>query len=108
MKAGEKLSLRQIRAFLEASEEVRFEAKGQAGLDEWVGQTLREQGYNRLSKKGKGLVKRYISKMSGLSRAQVTRLISRYDETGEVRLVVSLIHDKSTIAAALVVSGRGA
>jgi len=86
MKAGEKLSLGQIQAFLEGSEEVRFEAKCQAGLYEWVSRTLQEHGYHRLSKKGKGLVKRYISKMTGLSRAQVTRLISQYDETGEVKV----------------------
>ena len=86
MKAGEKLSLEQIQAFLEASEEVGFEAKGQAGLYEWVSRTLREQGYNRLSRRGKGLVKRYLSKMTGLSRAQVTRLISQYDETGDVKV----------------------
>src|ERR1022692_2107451 len=86
MKAGEKLSLEQIQAFVEASDEVRFEAQGQAGLYEWVSRTLREQGYNKLPRKGKGLVKRYISKMTGLGRAQVTRLISQYEETGEVKL----------------------
>jgi hypothetical protein len=41
----------------EAGEEVRFEAKGQAGLYEWVSRTLREHGYKRLSGRGKGLVK---------------------------------------------------
>src|SRR5258708_2647736 len=86
MKAGEKLSLEQIRAFLEGSEEVRFEAEGQAGLYEWVSRTLRGQGYDRVPKKGKGLVKRYVAKMTGLSGAQVTRLISQYDATGEVKL----------------------
>jgi transposase InsO family protein len=86
MKAGEELSLEQMQAFLEGSEEVRFEAEGQAGLYEWVSRTLRGQGYDRLPRKGKGLVKRYVAKMTGLSRAQVTRLISQYGETGEVKL----------------------
>jgi transposase len=85
MKAREKLSLEQIQAFLGGNEEIHFEAKGQADLYEWIARTLREQGYKGLSKPGKGLVKRYISKMTGLGRAQVTRLVSRYAETGEVK-----------------------
>jgi transposase len=39
-----------------------------------------------------GLVKRYIAKMSGLSRAQVTRLIGRYCESGEVKVKRGLRH----------------
>ena len=73
MKAGEKLSLKQIQAFLEGSEEIHFEARGQSDLYEWIARTLREQEYKGLPKPGKGLVKRYISKMTGLGRAQVTR-----------------------------------
>ncbi len=33
----------------------------------------------------KGMLRRYIGKMTGLSRAQVTRLIGRYQEGGAVR-----------------------
>jgi len=85
MKAGEKLGLEQIQAFLEGTEEIHFEAKGRADVYEWIARTLRGQGYKGLPKPGKGLVKRYISKMAGLGRAQVTRLVSRYVETGEVQ-----------------------
>jgi hypothetical protein len=45
MRAGEKLSLEQIQAFLKGSGEIHFEAKGQADLYEWIARTLREQGY---------------------------------------------------------------
>jgi transposase InsO family protein len=78
MQDGEKLSLEQIRAFLEASNAVRFEAKDRSQVYEWVNGTLREQGYERLARAGKGLVRKYVAKMTGLSRAQVTRLIGRY------------------------------
>jgi transposase len=47
---------------------------------------LREQGYDRIPKAGKGLVRRYIAKMTGLSRAQVTRLIGQYIGLGEVKI----------------------
>ena len=85
MAVGEKLSLGQMQAFLKGSEEVRFEAKGQAAVYEWVSRTLREQGYSKLARSGKGLVKRYISKMTGLGRAQVTRLVAQYADAGEVK-----------------------
>ena len=41
--------------------------------------------YKGLPKHGNGLVERYISKITGLGRAQVTRLVSRYAETGAVK-----------------------
>jgi transposase InsO family protein len=81
-----KLSLEQIQAFLEGSGAVQFEARNQGGLYEWVTETLREQGYSGLPKTGKGVVRRYIAKMTGLSRAQVTRLIGQYMHQGEVRV----------------------
>ena len=48
--------------------------------------TLREQGYSRLGRVGKGLVRRYIAKMTGRSRAQVTRLIGQFTEQGDVKV----------------------
>src|ERR1700694_1744564 len=54
-------------------------------LYEWVDRTLRQQDYGRLKRGGKGLVRRYIAKMTGLSRAQTARLIRRYQGGGEVK-----------------------
>ena len=85
MEDGEKLSLEQIRAFLEASGEVCFQAHNRGELYGWVQQTLRRQGYGGLKRGGKGLVRRYLAKMTGLSRAQVTRLIRGYQQGGEVK-----------------------
>lgn len=78
MQAAEKLSLEQIRAFLEASEEVRFEGRNREEVYNWVHQTLRSQDYQGLKRSGRGLVRRYVEKMTGLSRAQTTRLITMY------------------------------
>ena len=46
---------------------------------------LCEQEYWKQSRSVKGLLRQYLGKMTGLSRAQVTRLIRRYRETGAVR-----------------------
>jgi transposase InsO family protein len=82
MQAGERLSLEQIQAFLEASDEVQFEGRNREEVYSWVEQTLRQQDYPKLKRAGRGLVRRYLEKMTGLSRAQVTRLITLY-EAGE-------------------------
>lgn len=85
MQAGKKLSLEQIRAFLESSEEIRFKGKRRAEVYAWVTRTLSEQGYAHQRRAGKGLLRQYLGKMTGLSRAQLTRLIGRYRQAGEVK-----------------------
>jgi len=47
---------------------------------------LCEQEYTRQARRERGLLRRYIAKMTGLSRAQVTRLLARYMATGQVRV----------------------
>lgn len=78
MQAAEWLSLEQIRAFLEASSEVGFRGRHRAEVYGWVEETLRVQHYVELKRAGRGLVRRYVEKMTGLSRAQTTRLIAVY------------------------------
>jgi transposase InsO family protein len=85
MEVGERMSLEQIRAFLEAAEGVRFEGKRRSEVYEWVTRTLREQGYEQQGRAAKGAIGAYIGKMTGLSRAQVTRLLTRYRTQREVK-----------------------
>jgi transposase InsO family protein len=85
MKNGERLNLEQIGAFLAASEDFRFEANNREELYGWVTRTLVEQEYGGQKREGKGLLRSYVGKMTGLSRAQVTRLIGRYLESGVVK-----------------------
>jgi len=80
-------SLEQIRAFLAGSREVRFAGQRREEVYGWVEQTLVRQQYASLDKPGKGLVRRYIARMTGLSRAQVTRLITAYGQAGRVKAV---------------------
>ncbi|MHB2009921.1 MAG: hypothetical protein ACYCOX_18015 [Acidobacteriaceae bacterium] len=51
-------------------------------------QVLVGQQYAHLGKASRGLVRRYIEKMTGLSRAQGTRLIARYTASGRVQATV--------------------
>ncbi len=84
----EKLSLEAMGRFVEASEEVRFEAEDRQQLYGWVERVLVGQQYAHLGKASRGLVRRYIEKMTGLGRAQGTRLIARYTATGRVQATV--------------------
>jgi hypothetical protein len=83
---AEKLSLDQIEAFLKASEEIRFEGEHREQVYGWVEQVLHQQHYQKHGRKARGLVRSYLEKMTGLSRAQMTtRLIARYRVNGEIR-----------------------
>ncbi len=86
---AEKLTLEQIVRFLGATEEVRFEANKRAEVYAWVERLLCQQEYSRQERAARGLIRRYIGKMTGLSRAQTTRLIGRYVATGQVRMETS-------------------
>jgi len=78
MQAAEGISLEQIQVFLEASEEVEFKARNKEELYDWVNATLGQLHYRKLKRSKRGLVRRYVAKMTGLSRAQATRLLTMY------------------------------
>lgn len=59
---------------------------------QWITSTLRRQTYRQQGKKVRGLLRRYLGKMTGLSRAQVTRLVGRYSEHSEVKGAISRRH----------------
>lgn len=86
MSEAGKLNADQIRAFLEGSEEHRFRGKQRAEVYEWITRTLRAQEYRKQGKKMRGLLKRYVEKMTGRSRTQVTLLVARYMEYSEVKV----------------------
>ncbi len=89
---AEKLSLQEIEKFLLAAQEVRFEASQREEVYGWVERLLCQQEYARQGRRARGLLRRYIGKMTGLSRAQLTRLVGGYVATGRVRMKTSRRH----------------
>lgn len=77
MDASDARSLEQVRAFLAGSASVPFAGQGRGEVYAWA------EG-----KAEKGLVRRCIAQMTGLSRAQLTRLITCYRTTGQVKASV--------------------
>jgi hypothetical protein len=88
----ETTSLEQIRAFLEGSSDVRFAGQCREEVYTWTERTLVQHRYGALNRKEKGLVRQYICRMTGLSRAQVTRLIASYTASGQVKAVAYQRH----------------
>ena len=84
MHEAEKLSLEQIEAFLNASEAMCFEGETQKQIYRWIEQVLGRQEYHQQSRQARGLIRSYLTKMTGRSRAQVTRLIARYRKSGSL------------------------
>ena len=88
MDDSEATSLEQIRAFLAGSNPVQFSGQQREEVYVWVEKTLVRHQYASLDRPGKGLVRRYLARMTGFSWAQVTRLITGYRRTGRVKAVV--------------------
>lgn len=77
-------TLEQLRAFLEGSQSLGFEVASRETAYDFIAQTLRRFGYARLGKADKGLVRHYLCKVTGCSRAQMTRRIARFRATGRI------------------------
>ena len=74
----------QVRAFLEGTEDVEFEVPSRVERQRWIGQSLGQLGYECLGKKDRGLVLRYLCRITGYSRQQMTRLVGQWRRTGRV------------------------
>ena len=85
MDDSETTSLEHIRGFLAGSGEVRFAGEQRDEVYAWTERTLVQHQYASLSRLEKGLVRRYVARMTGLSRAQVTRLIASSGKSGRVK-----------------------
>ena len=73
----------EVRDFMAGSEPVDFHLTDRRGAYDFVTRTLRRLNYAGLTKADKGVVRRFVAKVTGLSRAQ--RLIGQYRNTGHIR-----------------------
>ena len=78
------ISLEQMRAFVAASGSAEFQVEDRAEKYACVDRTLRHLDYPQLGRADKGLVKQYLSQLTGLCRPQLTRLIGGYAAKGSV------------------------
>jgi hypothetical protein len=81
---AEKLGLVEIEAFLAASDSVRFVGSSRQELYKWVEGLLCHHEYVLQKRRAKGLLRTYVERMTGFSRAQSTRLIGSYVKAGRI------------------------
>ena len=74
-----------MREFVAASGSLSFTGADREEIYGFVEGTWQARQYLRLSKKDKGVVRRYLATISGRSLAQITRLIRRYRQSGSVQ-----------------------
>ena len=78
-------TVEQIRAFLKGSEIIKFDRKNAEDSYKWVQEIVIKFKYNSLNKNERGIIRKYLQKITGYSRAQVTRLITQYMTKGKIR-----------------------
>jgi hypothetical protein len=78
-------TLEQVREFVEGSQGIEFRGLNTPEKYQWTEEVLKRFRYPKLKKEGKGLIKRYLLKVTGYSRAQLTRLIGLYQKKGHVQ-----------------------
>ena len=78
-------TLDDVRAFLAGTTELELSIEGKDERYRWIEQTLRRFQYRTLGRVDRGVVLRYLARVSGYSRQSVTRLVTQYRETGKLR-----------------------
>ena len=73
MQQAESLSLEQIECFLDGCQSVAFEGGNRSDKYALVESVLKRHHYADQKRSVKGLLRRYLAKLTGLSRAQLTR-----------------------------------
>ena len=77
-------TLDQVREFLDGSEQVDLQPQTRADAYAFVAKTVRRFDYALRGRADKGLLRRFLAKAAGLSRAQITRLLQQHRTTGEI------------------------
>jgi hypothetical protein len=77
-------TLDQLRAFLKGTAAVGFSVGAHERYD-FITRILRRFGYARLRRAERGVVLRFLGRVSGYSRAQLTRLVGRGRQPGPLR-----------------------
>jgi len=86
MKLEDLTTIEQLEDFLSGTQAVAFSVvSDKDACYRWIQGELVKFRYLKLSRQRKGVVIRYLMKISGYSRQQLTRLITQYRKTGRIR-----------------------
>jgi hypothetical protein len=77
-------TIEQVKQFLDGSEGIEFRGLTVEEKYGWIERVLVRFRYYSLKRAEKGVIRRYLEKVSGYSRAQVSRLIGEYKRRGRL------------------------
>lgn len=75
----------QVRAFVSGNEPISFILTDRHAAYGWMADTLRQFDYIRCKRADKGVLRCYLNKVTGFSRAQVARCITQFTEGGGIK-----------------------
>ena len=79
-------TLEQVKQFVASSQTIEFKGINTQEKYQWIEEVLRKFKYQWLKRNGKGILRRYIEKVTGYSRSQVARLVGRFQESGKLKV----------------------
>jgi transposase InsO family protein len=71
-------TIEQIQAFMQGTAEVGFSPPPESERYAWIGRTLSQFAYHGRDRRERGLLHRFIARVTGYSRAQLNRLITQH------------------------------
>jgi transposase InsO family protein len=77
--------LEQIEQFLDGTADIEFHAPDPAARRAWIERVLRRFGYRERNRRERGLLLRYLVKVTGYSRAQMKRLLAQFHTERHLR-----------------------
>jgi len=80
----DQLTLTEMQDFVKGSRRIGLCVEGRAAAYGLIRRVLDTQRYQGISKACKGIVRRFLRKVTGLSRAQMSRLIRRWNQSGRL------------------------
>lgn len=75
----------QVESFLQGTVEVGFSPPPESERYGWIGRTLNQFAYQGSDRRQRGLLRRFIERVTGYSRAQVARLIAQHRDSHRLK-----------------------
>ena len=80
------MDIDELKALLASSSVLTFKGNSREETYAWIERTLRSYNYRSRPRSEKGVLRRYMRKITGISNSQLTRLITQFSRSGHVRL----------------------
>ena len=78
-------TLAQVQAFVSSNEAISFTLTDRIAAYGWMTDTLKQFHYGRCTRTDKGVLRQYLRKVTGFSRAQVARCIKQFSDDGAIK-----------------------